>query len=293
MKIVRFSLFVGTLSFAVWSLAVSAANADAEQVWEATGFMGPESAVHDAGRDLLYISNVNGGPVEKDGNGFISKLGLDGQMLEAQWVTGLDAPKGMALHGDKLYVSDIDKLIEIDVTSGAIVGTYPAADSKFLNDVAADQDGQIYVSDMQDDAIYQLKDGSFGLWLKDEALEAPNGLLVEGDQLLIAAWGKMTDGFSTETPGHLKTISLDSKSIKSLGSGTPVGNLDGLEADGKGSYLVTDWMVGGLYHIGTSGKSDLLLDLGQGSADLEFIADKGLAIIPMMNDGKVTAFQIE
>jgi len=284
---------VGLLSLAIWGLSSGPAAAEPAQVWEATGFKGPESVIHDGGRSVLYVSNVNGDPVDKDGNGFISKLGIDGSVLEASWVTGLDGPKGMALYRDRLYVADIDRLVEIDVNTGTIVGDYAAPGSKFLNDVAVDRSGRVYVSDMMDDAIYRLDQGAFQLWVKDKKLEAPNGLFVEGDRLLVAAWGVLTDGFATKVPGHLKSVSLSSKAISSLGNGTAVGNLDGLEADGKGSFLVTDWMSGGLYRIDPSGKADLLLDLNQGSADLEYIAAQGLAIIPMMMDGKVTAYKVE
>ncbi len=284
---------IGVLSMTAWGLLSGSAVAEPVKVWEATGFMGPESAIHDGGRGVLYISNVNGGPTDKDGNGFISKIGVDGNVLELSWVTGLDGPKGMALHRDRLYVSDIDRLVEIDVTTGTIVADYAAPGSKFLNDVVADKSGRIYVSDMMDNAIYRLDQGTFSIWVKDGSLEAPNGLHIVGDQLLVAAWGVMTDGFATKTPGHLKIVSLSSKAISSLGNGASVGNLDGLEAYRQGSFLVTDWMAGGLYLIASSGKADLLLDLNQGSADLEYMAAQGLAIIPMMMDGKVTAYKID
>jgi sugar lactone lactonase YvrE len=80
----------------------------------------------------------------------------------------------------------------------------------------------------------------------------------------MGAWGVMTEGFSTRVPGHLKTISLRDKKIKSLGSGAPAGNLDGVEADGHDAYFVTDWMAGKLYRIHPGGEADLLLPLGQG-----------------------------
>ncbi len=165
----RVALF-GLLSLAVWGFASGPATAEPAQVWETTGFNGPESALHDGGRGILYVSNVNGGPGDKDGNGFISRLGVDGKLLEESWVTGLDGPKGMALYMDRLYVSDIDRLVEIDVNTGTIVADYPAPGSKFLNDVAVDRTGRVYVSDMMDNAIYRLDQGSFELWLKDAKL---------------------------------------------------------------------------------------------------------------------------
>lgn len=253
---------------------------------------GPESAIYHAGSDVIFISNVNGQPNEKDGNGFISTLSPDGTVIKADWLTGLDAPKGLALNGNMLYVSDIDVLVEIDVESAEITNRYEAEGAQFLNDVAIDADSNVYVSDMMTNIVHRLSDGKIEPWLESADLENPNGLLVDGDQLIVGSWGKMTDGFATEVPGHLKTVSLADQSIQSLGDGSAVGNLDGVEPDGKGNYYVTDWMAGKLLHIMPSGESMELLDLGQGSADHTIMADQGLIIIPMMNNNKVVAYKI-
>lgn len=286
-------LKAGLTGLTILALAGGAAQAHPVKAWEATGFMGPESAVFDAGRNAIYVSNVNGEANDKDGNGFISKLNPDGSIAALHWVDGLNGPKGMVIDGGKLYVSDIDRLVAIDIAKGEIAGSWDAPGSIFLNDTAVDSSGRVYVSDMMDDAIWRLEGGMLTQWLKDAALESPNGLVVQGDNLRVASWGVRTEGFSTKTPGHMKNVSLSSKAVSILGSGAPVGNLDGLEPDGAGAYMVTDWMAGGLYRIAASGKADLLLDLNQGSADLEFIESKRLAIIPMMMDGTVAAYKIE
>ncbi len=274
-------------------LSTTSFAAELEVVWETEGFDGPESAVLDSDAGALYLSNVNGAPNEADGNGYVSKLSLTGEVMDKEWVTGLDAPKGMALHGGMLYVSDINKLVVIDVASGEIAATHEAPGSVFLNDVTAHEDGRIFVSDMATNTVHLLEGGSFAAWLQDDALENPNGLLAEGDRLLVGAWGVMNEDFSTDVPGHLKAVDYASKEITSLGSGEPVGNLDGVEADGKGGYLVTDWMSGGLYRFAADGSSELLMDLNQGSADHEVIEAEGIAIIPMMMDGKVTAYKVD
>ena len=292
MSIKRSGVFVfGLLAFAVLAFVGGSATAKPVKVWETSGFKAPESTVYDAKRDMFYVSNVNGSPSEKNGKGFLSKLKSDGSLARLTWIVGMNGPKGMVIDGDRLYVSDIDSLHVIDIEKGKIIKTYTAPKSKFLNDTAVDGAGRVYVSDMADNAIYRLDGGNFTLWLKSDALEFPNGLTVQGDRLLVASWGVMTEGFSTKVPGHLKSVSLTTKEIISLGDGSPVGNLDGLEPDGP-AYLVTDWMSGGLMRIAASGKAELLLDLKQGSADLEFIEAKRLAVIPMMLDGKVTAFKI-
>ena len=94
-------------------------------------------------------------------------------------------------------------------------------------------------------------------------------------------------------PGYLKTISLADQSISSLGSGDPIGNIDGLEADVFGRYLATDWMSGKLYRILPGGGARLLLELDQGSADHTFVWDDNLVVIPMMLSGTLVAYNLE
>jgi glucose/arabinose dehydrogenase len=265
----------------------SAAASVPREAWRAEGFDRPESVVFDNARNVLYVSNV--GEDEDGGQGYISKLTRDGKVTEAKWVEGLKGPKGMAVHGDRLHVSDVDRLVVIDVEAGEIVATYDAPDAEFLNDVAADRDGRVFVSDMNGNAIYVLDGEEFSMWLADEALMQPNGLLAEEDRLVVAAWGEGEGARATS--GHLITVDYDTKSIESLGDGTPIGNLDGIEPDGEGNYLVTDWVAGALYRIRPTGKAEQLLDLNEGSADLEYRA--GLAIIPMMMDGELRAWRVD
>lgn len=258
-----------------------------------TVFQQPESVVYDSQRDLLFVSNVNGAPNEVDGNGYISQLSVDGKLIEQHWLTGLDAPKGLAIVGDTLYVADINQLVAIDIKHKKISKRYPVSGAKFLNDVVADTAGNVYVSDMLTDTIHRLTQGKLEVWLHDDALEYPNGLLIEGDNLIVASWGVMTDGFATDIAGHLKTIDLASKKIQSLGDKTPVGNLDGLESDGEGNYFVTDWMVGKLLHIEPSGISKTLISLEPGSADLTVLAQQKLVIIPIMLSNNIVAYRIK
>jgi len=194
--------------------------------------------------------------------------------------------------GGTLLVADIDELLAIKLSDRSIT-RFVASGAKFLNDVTVDAKGRVYVSDMMDDAIYRLEDGSLDLWLKSPELEAPNGLLAEPSRIVVGAWGVMTEGFATETPGHLKTISLADQSISSLGSGDPIGNIDGLEADVFGRYLATDWMSGKLYRILPGGGARLLLELDQGSADHTFVWDDNLVVIPMMLSGTLVAYNLE
>ena len=275
-------------------LLLAAPAANAEEAWTASGFEQPESIVYDSGRDVFYVSNVAGEPNAKDGVGYISRLAADGSVQEAQWVTGFDAPKGIVLAGDMLYVSDVDRLVAVDLESGEISGSWPAEGAVFLNDTAIDSAGRVYVSDTMTNRVYVLDGDSVSVWLEDEALAHPNGLEVQDGKLFVAAWGKdIQDDLTTKEPGRLLSVDLETKAITPVGDGPGVGNLDGIEPDGAGGWLTTDWIAGGLHRIDADGKAEEILDLGQGSANLEYLPDQKLAIVPMMLDGVVVAHRID
>src|SRR4030095_5303911 len=109
--------------------------------WTVTDMRTPESVYLDEGSGYLYVTQINGQPGEKDGNGRISKLGLDGSVVSADWVTGLNAPKGQRSFGGTLWVADIDEVLGIDLASAKITSRIKIDGAKFLNDVAAGPDG--------------------------------------------------------------------------------------------------------------------------------------------------------
>jgi sugar lactone lactonase YvrE len=286
-----------SVSMAVGLMAASAvfagAHAQPTVLWETTGLKTPESALPVPAEGFAYVSNVAGNPTDKDGNGFISKVSLaDGKIIALKWAKGMDGPKGLALSGGKLYASDIDKLVEIDPKTGKILAKYDAPGSQFLNDVAADPQGNVYVSDSSTSTIWRLAGGKFEKWLEDPALKFPNGLHVSGDKLIIAAWGPPGTSAQSAAPGNLVQVSIPDKKISDLGDGRPVGNLDGLEPIGD-DFLVTDWVAGALYRIDRNGTPTLLIDLKQGSADIGYVPETGLLLIPMMMDDKLVAYKVQ
>ncbi len=280
-----------TQCLSVAALALSAAQAaSAEEVWRAEGFEAPESALFDEVRGVLYVSNVTGKMTGKDGAGYISCVALDGTVENPHWASGLDAPKGLAIGDGTLYAADIDQLVAIDVETGEVSGRWPAEGAVFLNDVAVDGDGRVFVSDTVGNRIYMLDGDMLSVWAEGDALLHPNGLEIEDGRLNIAAWGDgLHDDLTTDVPGHLLAADLATGEITSIGSGAPVVNLDGLEADGDGNWLATDSITGALYRIDPEGGFELLADLPQGSADLEYLAAENLAVIPLMLDGAVVA----
>ena len=248
-------------------------------------FRVPESILFDESRNVLYVSNINGKSTEKNGQGFISKVSLDGKIEVLKWATGLHAPKGSAIYKNKLYVSDIDHLIEIDVKTGKILAKYPATGAKFLNDVAADASGNVYVTDMssENSMIYTLRHGTMVVWMKGGEISRPNGLDIEGKRLLVGNSGD----------GSLKAINLADKKITTIarvGSG-----IDGLRSDGKGNYFISDWR-GKTSLVTASGQIIVLIDttaLKINSADLEYIKNRQLLLIPTFFANSVVAYTVK
>jgi sugar lactone lactonase YvrE len=232
-----------------------------------------------------------GQPNEKDGNGHIVKATADGKVVTAAWVTGLNAPKGLRSYRGTLWTTDIDEVVGIDIATGKITSRVKPAGAQFLNDVATGPDGTVYVSDMMLSRIYAVKDGKASIFAEGPDLEWPNGLLIAANRLIVAAWGKLEADFSTKVPGRVFALDLKTKQ-KTLITPNPSGNFDGLESDGKGGYLATDYLAGKLVRISPKGQIRVIREFTQGSADIGFIPKSNTVIIPHMNENKVSAYDI-
>jgi hypothetical protein len=253
-------------------------------------FDNPASVVFDPVATILLVANVNGPAMKKDGNGYLSKVALNGVVLDRHWLTGLDGPKGMALRENTLYVADITNLAVIDLTSG-LMEKHPAPGAKFLNDVTVDNKGRVYVSDTYTDTIYRSTGTRLDVWLRDKRLASPNGLFAQGNTLYVGSWGVRQCGMETEVPGELLAIDLDSKEIRRLGSGAPLGNLEGVEGLGSRGFLITDPVQGTLIHLGRQGEVVETMALGQGAGDLTVLpADWELVVVPMVQDNVLRAY---
>jgi sugar lactone lactonase YvrE len=274
-------------------LVYDAAAAEPKLMFEVKGLEQPESVVQDPATGALYVSNIVGAVMQKDGNGYIAKLKPDGTIATKSWVKGLNAPTGLALHDRTLYVADVDELIEINVASGEIAKRYPAKGAIFLNDVAVGEDGTVYVSDTPMNTIWRLKDGTFEPWFANDVLNGPNGLLVQDGKLIVASFGKLPGEGQKQELGGLLAVDIEKQAVSTVGNNDKLGNLDGLQALQPGVYLVTDWAAGGLYRVDAKGKYDRLLKLGKGSADFVYFPDKKLALIPLMLSNSLVAYTLD
>ena len=238
-----------------------------------------ESVIYDSVNDVLYVSNINGQPTDKDGNGFISKLGLDGKIVQAQWVSGMDAPKGMGIYNGKLYVSDINRIHEIDIASGAIANSFVVDSAQFLNDITIDATGKVYISDSNVGNILVLENGTVTEYVSGVA--GVNGLLSEGTDLQMVSFA--TGVFNTIDANKQVTLMTDS-----IDAG------DGIEALTEGGYLVSSW-TGKVTYVSPDWKNTLLLNTSGESinaADIEYIAEKRLLLVPTFFKNKVVAYEV-
>jgi hypothetical protein len=139
--------------------------------------------------------------------------------------------------------------------------------------------------------IYAVKEGQASVFAEGDDLEYPNGLLVDGDRLLVAGWGKPEADFTTKVPGRLFVLDLKTKQ-KTLITPKPFGNIDGLELDGRGGYLLTDYQKGQLIDVTSGGESTILRQFKPGTADLAFVPASRIAIVPHMNENKIAAYDL-
>ena len=238
----------------------------------------PESVLYEATRDVIYVSNVNGDPIAKDGNGFISIINLKGEIIKREWIKGLDAPKGMGIYNNHLFVTDINQVIEIDVEKGEIVNRYVANDAKFLNDIAIDATGRVFISDMTTSDIYLLSNSKLEKWFYSDKFNYLNGLFILDNSLLAG------------NSNTIYAINLDSKEMTEFIKES--GGIDGLEAIGNGAFIVSDW-TGNISKVSPNTPKELLLstvDKKINAADIDFIIEKKILLVPTFFDNRVMIY---
>lgn len=277
--------------FAIIFFMASSVMASSSIKWQVCdSCSAPESIYYDQTTDTLFVSNIVGKGDEKDGKGWISKLTPQGKTIQSKWVSGLNAPKGMRSSGDTLWVTDIDEVVEINIKQASVKKKYPVPGAKFLNDIAIGEDRTVYISDSLTSTIYQLKNGKVSVFMRGDELESPNGLIFKNGKLYVAAWGLTTD-WSTKKRGRLYTIDIATKKINHI-SKPDMGNLDGLEIDQAGNFILSDWVAGKVFKLTPTGEMTTLYSAKKGTADIAIIPDKNLILVPEMVENQLTAIEI-
>lgn len=267
------------------------------------GFESPKAVLHDPQSDVYLVSNVDGGLADADGKGFISRLAPDGSLLELEWIAGgaagavLDAPKGMALVGDKLYVADITKVRSFDRQTGKPTGQVVINGATFLNDVAAAPDGRLYVSDSGfaqikglsepqkngGDAIYVIDAaGAVTTLIKGADLGQPSGLLADAGGVWVATLA-----------GQLYHVSMQGQRQPALT--LPGSGLDGLVQTASGRWIVASWETSMVYIAVAPPQpatfEPLITELGA-PGDLGYDPKRRQLLVPLVKENAVYIQQI-
>ena len=272
--------------FLILCLAICFASAaqkhELVKKWETDSvFKVPESVLYDPDHQVLYVTNIEGtDPWGKDGLGSIGKMGADGKVINAEWITGFNAPKGMGLYHHTLFVADMDKVVVVDLHQGKIISAIEVPGAVGLNDISIDGSGVIYVSDSKAKKLYRIQNGIATVHL--ENLKGPNGVLFHKDVLYVL------------DAGGLYKVNVD-KSLTIIVDGME-GGTDGIENIGGDDFIVSAW-GGVVYHVNAAeGSKHILLD-GRAakinSADIGYNPATKTLYVPTFWKNTVVAYEVK
>ncbi|TMI62564.1 MAG: ATP/GTP-binding protein [Bacteroidetes bacterium] len=253
------------------------------KLWETDSvFKVPESVLFDKASNTLFISNIDGTePWGKDGKGSVGKMNADGKNITVEWVTGLNAPKGMGLYKGKLYVADLTELVVIDVASGMIEKRISVPGADRLNDVSIGKKGVVFVSDSRGRKVYEVKNEKADELLDSFKLKGPNGVLKHKADLYVLDAGTMYKMNKDKTLIKI-TEGMD-------------GGTDGIENVKGGDFIVSCW-AGTVWYVNADGTKELLLDGRpdkKNSADIGFDAKTKTVFIPSFWRNTVAAYEVK
>ncbi|MEY4382116.1 MAG: hypothetical protein RJA92_1496 [Bacteroidota bacterium] len=261
-------------------ISTNAQKATVQKLWATDTILKvPESVLVDDKENCIWVSNIDGASTAKDGKGSISKLSKTGTPINLEWVTRLNAPKGMAKYKQELYVADLTELVVIDIKKGTIIKKIPVEGSVFLNDVTVNNKGAVFVSDSRTGKVHRYENNI--VTTEIENLQGPNGLLSIEDQLLI----------------------LDKGSLLSLTAGGAISKImdgmdpstDGIERVAPNQYLVSCWN-GIVYYVVAGAQKITLFDTRAekiNSADIGYDAKNKIIYVPTFLKNSVVAYQLQ
>jgi hypothetical protein len=261
-------------------MSVSAQKATVQKLWATDTILKvPESVLVDDKENCIWVSNIDGASNGKDGKGSISKLSKTGTPINLEWITGLNAPKGMAKYKQELYVADLTELVVIDIKKATIIKRIPIEGSVFLNDVTVNSKGAVFVSDSRTGKVHRYENNT--TTIEVENLQGPNGLLSIEDQLLILDRGSLL----SVTPGGAISKIMDGMDPST----------DGIERVAPNQYIVSCWN-GIVYYVVAGAQKITLFDTRSdkiNSADIGYDAKKKIIYVPTFLKNNVVAYQLQ
>jgi len=250
-----------------------------EKIWSTDTIVAiPESVLPDLKNAILYVSLIDGGGWDVDGKGGVGRLSVDGKKYDGNWITGLNAPKGLGMYGNRLYAADISEVVVIDIANGKIEKKIPLEGATGLNDITVADKGVVYVSDSRTAKVWRIESDVPSLFL--DSMRGVNGLKAIGNDLYICS------GKSFVKADGQKKISK----LVELDQGG-----DGIEPIGNGDFIVTSW-GGWIYYVQADGKVQTLLDTHldkKNTADIGYDPAKKIVYVPTFNAKTVVAYQLK
>lgn len=248
-------------------------------LWEtADSLMTNESVLFDDATGTIYVSNIEGqDPLGKDGKGSIAIISNEGKIVNPAWVSGLNAPKGMAISNGKLYVTDIDEFVEIDIATAKVSNKWKVEGAQFLNDVAA-HNGTVYFTDMTTGKVHAYADGAISTISKGN--ESINGIAVATDGTI---YGLDASGLKKWNADGTTTV-----------LNTNVTGGDGLVILGDGNFVASRWQ--GEIWFANDSTQTLMLDTKaaeSNTADIGYNAAEKIVYVPTFFKNKVAAYKLD
>lgn len=258
------------------------------------GLSAPESALYDSAADAYLVSNINGSVFARDDNGFISRIAPDGRVTKLKWIAGgrrgvtLNAPKGMGIKGDTLFVADIEAVRLFDRRSGAPLAAVPIPGATFLNDIAVGPDGTVYVTDtgIQEEGSGSTRSGADALWklgpghrpvmiARGDELGGPNGIVAD------------SGGVTMVTLGSGRVFHFDPADARTELPRPPQGALDGVVRLADHSLLITSWDANTVYRLTPGGQYSVAVAGVTSPADIGWDPMRHRLLIPLLTLNQV------
>jgi len=261
------------------AFGVKAQEHKLEKLWQTDTIVAvPESVLPDMKKQILYVSLIDGGAWDADGKGGVARISLDGKKIDSTWITGLNAPKGLGMYGNRIYVADISQVVVVDIQKGKIEKKIPIDSAMGLNDITVTDNEIVYVSDSKTAKIYRIENDVPSLYL--EKMDGVNGLKAIGTDLYILSGKSFVKADAQKN--ITKVASLDQSG-------------DGLEPVGNGDFIATSW-VGYIYYVHADGRVELLLDTHlekKNTADIGFDPAGRIVYVPTFNGKQIIAYRLK
>ena len=280
------------------------ATTPASKLLVVEGFLTPESVLHDPAQDIYFVSNINGSPTAKDNNGFLSRVRPDGAVENLKFIEGsrnnvtLHAPKGLALLGDTLWVTDIDMVRAFNARTGAPVDSVSLGGTTgavFLNDIAVATTGALYITDTGirfddvgnivhpgPDRIFRIRPDSHAVTVavRSDSLGRPNGITLDsmGKRFVVVSFGGR--GVLSWKPGDRAPRVV----FKAAGE------LDGVEIVG-GKIIVSSWADSSVSRMDSAGPTKLVTGVPS-PADIGYDARRNRLLVPVFSGNRVEIWQL-